>query len=305
MYRRLVGGLLFAVVLSLSIVVPNLGGRRIEGTGTPIQFPADPQVGDCLLEPLNETIFIQPTSSGSSLAPTFAPCGDREAGGQVVAVVRGSGDVRARLRQAAASGVDCYQSSLRNSGLVLAGGRYVLADHSATDPVDWNLTINARTAWVVPGPLLRTVGQTWVACVAAPLSGATFRGQLAGAFSGGTLPDEFSFCWAQNTPSAIGAVPCSSRHLAELVSLGTIPGGTGVALAVITSSCQELAAQVVGRSDPTAAGDLAVRTSVSSDVSTSSTLPQTERVVCYIEPLTRPLSGTLVGLGDRPIPYSN
>jgi hypothetical protein len=297
MHRRLVGGLLFAVALTLAIVIPALGGRRIEGTGTPIQLPVDPQVGDCLLEPLNDVIVFQPTSSGSSLAPTFAPCADRDVGGQVVAVVRATGDGRARLRQAAGSGVDCYQSSLRNSGLVLAGGRHVLSDHSSTDPVDWNLTINARTAWVVPGPLLRTAGQNWVACVAAPLSGATFRGELAGAFSGGTLPDEFSFCWAQNTPSAIGAVPCSSRHFAELVSLGTIPGGAGIGLADIENSCQGLAAQVIGRSDPTAAGALAVRTSVSPEA-------KTQRVICYIEPLGRPLFGTVVGLRDRPIPYS-
>jgi len=125
---------------------------------------------------------------------------------------------------------------------------------------------------------------------------------LAGAFSGGTLPDEFGFCWEQSTPSAIGAVPCGSSHFAELVSLGTIPGGAGVPLADIKSSCQQLAAQVIGRSDPTASGDLAVGTSVSPDVATPS---QTQRVVCYIEPLTRPLSGTLVGLRDRPIPYSN
>ena len=180
MHQRLVGGLLFAVALTLAIVIPNLGGHRIEGIGAPIQLPADPQVGECLLESLNDVILSQPNSAGSSLVPTFAPCGDRDAGGQVVSVVRAIGDVRARLRQAAASGVDCYQSSLRGSGLVLAGGRYVLAGHSSTDPVDWNLTINARTAWVVPGPLLRTAGQTWVACVAAPLRGATFRGQLAG-----------------------------------------------------------------------------------------------------------------------------
>jgi hypothetical protein len=139
-----------------------------------------------------------------------------------------------------------------------------------------------------------------VACVAAPLSGASYRGQLAGAFSGGTLPDAFGFCWAQNTPSAVGSVPCSGRHLSELVSLGTIPDGAGIAPEDIESSCRELAAQVIGRSDPTAAGDLAIGTLVSSDAATSSTL----HVICYIQPLTRPLTGTVVGLRDRPLPYA-
>ena len=162
-----------------------------------------------------------------------------------------------------------------------------------------------RTAWVVPAPLLRNAGQNWVACIAAPLSGAMYRGQLAGAFSGGTLPDEFGFCWQQPTPGALGSVSCGGRHFAELVSLGTVPDGDGIALADINSSCQQLAAQVIGRSDPTVAGNLAVETSVTSHPAGQfSTLPPSLNVVCYIEPLTRPLFGSVVGLRDHPIPYS-
>lgn len=205
------------------------------------------------------------------------------------------------VRASPNSGVDCYHSRLEYSGLVPFGGRYVLADHSSTDAVEWNLTINVRTAWVVPPALLRTAGQDWVACVAAPLSGATFRGQLAGAFGGGKLPDEFGFCWEQSTPGAKGSVSCAGRHFAELVSLGTIPDGTGVALPDIESSCRALSARVIGRADPTADGHLAVGTSVSPDDVQHSTLPQTLRVICYIEPVTHALSGSLVGLRDRPI----
>ena len=161
-----------------------------------------------------------------------------------------------------------------------------------------------RTAWVVPAPLLRTAGRTWVACIAAPLSGAGFRGRLAGAYNGGELPDEFGFCWEQRTPSAQGSVSCGRRHFAELVSLGTIPDGAGIALADIKISCQRLAAQVIGRSDPTAAGYLAIATSVSPVAAQSSPLRQPLHVICDLEPVTGPLSGTLVGLRDHPIPYS-
>jgi hypothetical protein len=304
MHRRLVGGLLFAVALILAAVVPAIGGLRLAGIASPIQLPHYPRVGDCLLQTLNDVILNPPDTTGPTLAPTFAPCDGRNVGGEVVAVVRATGDVRARVQHADASGVDCYHSSLEYSGLIPFGGRYVLAGHSAGDPVDWNLTINARTAWVVPGPLLRTAGQTWVACVAAPLSGATFRGRLADAFHGGELPDEFGFCWIQNTPSANGTASCGGSHYAELVSLGTIQNGAGIAVKDINGSCQRLAAAIVGRSDPTAAGHLAVQTSVSPNAAQTSTPPQPLHVICYIEPLTYPLSGTLVGLRDRPIPYT-
>jgi len=106
------------------------------------------------------------------------------------------------------------------------------------------------------------------------------------------------------TPSAVGSVPCSDRHLSELVSLGTIRDGAGITSEDIERSCRDLAARVIGRSDPTAAGDLAIGTLVSSDAARSPTLAQTLHVTCYIEPLTRPLSGTVVGLRDRPLPYA-
>ena len=158
-----------------------------------------------------------------------------------------------------------------------------------------------RTAWVVPAPLLRTAGRAWVACIAAPLSGAGIRGRLAGAHSGGKLLDEFGFCWEQRTPSTQGSVSCGRCHFAELVSLGTISNGAGIALADIKSSCQRLAAQVIGRSDPTAAG-LVIAPSVSPVAAPSSTQPP--HVICDLEPVTQPLTGTLVGLRDRPIPDS-
>jgi hypothetical protein len=223
----------------------------------------------------------------------------------VVAVVHATGDVQARLSQAKASGVDCYRSSLEYSGLFGRDGRYVLAGRSPDGPVSWNLTINVRSAWVVPAALLRTAGQSWAACVAAPLSGATFRGRLDGAFSGGALPDEFGFCWEQRTPGGKGSVSCGGPHLAELVSLGTIPDASGIAPADIEGSCRRLAALVIGRSDPTAGGLLAVGTSVSAPhVAPVPPLPQPLNVVCYFESLVGPLSGTVVGLHDRPIPYS-
>src|SRR6476661_6284756 len=124
MHRRLVGGLLFAVALVLAAVIPAFGGLRLAGIATPIQLPGDPQVGDCLVESLNDVISNPPDPTEPTLAPTFAPCDGRDVGGEVVAVVQATGsDVRARVQHADASGVDCYHSSLEYSGLVHFVGR--------------------------------------------------------------------------------------------------------------------------------------------------------------------------------------
>jgi len=47
MDRRLAGGLLFAVALTLAVVIPSLGGHRVAGAAATIQLPDDPKVGDC------------------------------------------------------------------------------------------------------------------------------------------------------------------------------------------------------------------------------------------------------------------
>ena len=305
MRRRLIGGLLFVVVLTLAVLVPALGGLRSEGVGTAIELPSDPRVGDCVLEPPTDSAVIPPAASVSMIAPSFAPCDGQPIAGEVVAVVRAAGDDRARLQQVAAIGEDCRGSSLKYSGLVQDDGRYVLADHHLHDVVDWNLSINARTSWVLPPALLRSAGQTWAACIAAPASAAAYRGRLVGAFTDGVLPDEFGVCWEQTAPPAtIDSVSCGDRHLAELVSTGKVPDGGKVTVADIKVSCQQLAAKVIGRADPTAGGQLVVGTAISPDTAQFLALPQPLNVTCYVAPVAQSLSGTLVGLGNRPIPYS-
>jgi len=303
MDRRLIGGLLFAVALTAAVVLPALPGVRLQGVASTIALPDDPQVGDCVLGSGPGLPVIPPDESPAPPAPTFAPCDGRPVAGEVAAVVRATGDDRSRLEQAAASGVDCGQSSLEYSGLLLDDGRFVMSDSAPDDPVSWNLSINMRTAWVPPAPLLQSAGRTWVACVVTPATGGAYLGRLAGAFDNGALPDEFGLCWEKDAPS-IDSVSCASRHLGELMATAAIPDGGKVAVADIMSSCRRLVARVIGRSDPTAGGRLTVEVSLTPDVAQFLTLPQPLRVVCSIAPVAQALSGTVVGLRDRPIPYA-
>ena len=215
-----------------------------------------------------DVAVIPPDGSAAPPAPTFARCDGRPVAGEVVAVVQATGDDRSRLEPAAASGVDCGRSSLEYSGLVPDDGRFVMSDSAPDDPVSWNLSINIRTAWVLPAPLLRSAGRTWAACVVTPATGGAYLGRLAGAFDNGALPDEFGLCWEKDTPR-IDSVSCASRHLGELMATATIPDGGKVAVADITSSCRRLVARVIGRSDPTAGGRLTVEVSLTPDVRSS------------------------------------
>jgi len=303
MDRRLIGGLLFVVALTAAVVLPALPGVRLQGVASTIVLPDDPQVGECVLESGADLAVIPPDESSAPPAPTFAPCDGQPVAGEVVAVVRATGDDRSRLEQAAASGVDCGRSSLEYSGLVLDDGRFVVSDSAPDDPVSWNLSINMRTAWVLPAPLPQSAGRTWVACVVTPATGGTYRGRLAGAFDNGALPDEFGVCWEKDAPST-GSVSCASRHLGELMATATIPDGGTVAVADVMTSCRRLVAKVIGRIDPTAGGRLTVEMLLTPDVAQFLAMPQPLSVVCSIAPVAQALYGTVVGLRDRPIPYA-
>ena len=120
------------------------------------------------------------------------------------------------------------------------------------------------------------------------------------------MPSEFGVCVAQSKPSVfVDPVPCQRPHMAELVSTATVPGGGRTPVTDIKDSCERIAAMVIGRSDPTAAGQLFVETSISPAAAQFLALPQPLDVACYISSATRPLSGTLVELGDGPIRFSS
>jgi hypothetical protein len=64
-----------------------------------------------------------------------------------------------------------------------------------------------------------------------------------------------------------------------------------------------LAARVIGRADPTAGGHLVVGVSPDPGDTILYTIPSLE-IVCYLMPDDHSLTGTLVGLGDQPIPFT-
>ena len=188
----------------------------------------------------------------------------------MVAIINAVGDSAARRVQIANSGLDCRAAALDYAGLVRNEGNYSIPGATAVDPVLWRLSVDLLGTWVLPGELLQAAGRTWAACVVAP-----------------TTADRV----------------CNESHQAELISSGSVPDRAATTPAAIQQSCEELAAGVMRRTDPTAGGGINVR--ISPETSDIQTLRAGNLdVVCFVIPTEHSLAGTVVGIGDRPIPYA-
>jgi len=315
------GALLVVVVLTVAIVIPARSGLRVAGSGVIGVLPADPVVGDCLLQPpyeFWEQASSRPGSESTSqrarknpLAPIFGPCDGGEVAGEVVAIISASGDVVTRRARAAASGLDCRSTALQYAGLFPLGERFVLADRMAVDPVSWQLSISLRGNWMLPSVVMQAAGRSWAACVATPGVSGFYRGRVANSYRGGRLPDLYGTCWDRSTPSAgMDAVDCGESHAAELISVGDVPDRAATTSAAINADCLRLAADVMGRADPTAGGGLQVK--VAPDLPDAPAAPSSPvaeprglNVVCFVTAGERSLTGSLVGIGENPIPYGS
>lgn len=320
MDRRLGGALLVVTVLAVAISVPARDGLRVAGVASMMQFPAAPRVGDCLPEAAGELLgaaetapsravsstvrWRPPESAIEVLGPRFTQCREQSAVGEVVAVITAAGDPQARHQQVQDNGPDCREAGLRYAGLVSAGDHFALPHGTADDPVIWRLSIGIHSAWIYPTPLLQAHGETWAACVISPSNATSFVGPLAKAFDGGTMPSAFGTCWNSREVSAsVETVSCGEPHLAELVSAGFVPDRSTTGTEQVKSSCAELAARVTGMDDPTAGGALVIKTSPETIDTRWASQPVS--ILCYLVAPDRPLSRSLFGLDDQPIPYVN
>lgn len=319
MDRRLAGVLLVVAVCAAAAVVPLLGGLRVAGTARTIGLPPDPQVGDCVVggaEPSREAVgqlspALAPPGS-SELATTrtpvlvsFEPCRGQSVMGEIVGVA--SSPTMANSTFAAPPvGLDCRSSALEYAGLVAVGNRFELPDQPVDDPVSWNLSIDTGNRWVLPATWLLAAGKTWSACIVTPRDGGLYQGRLAAAYDGRRLPDAFGTCWDSRQVSAASRrANCSEPHVAELIAAGRVEDLGTTGSAQITASCTALAAKVMEREDPSAAGELAVQTSPEASrisLRTSGSLS----VLCYVAASgERQLEGSIVGMGDQPLRYAN
>ena len=300
MDRRLAGALLVVAVLTVAVVLPARDGIGIAGVATSIELPADPHVGDCLLT--RYTGFETATAAESQLPLVFGHCSEGEVAGEVLAVLSAVGDPASRAAQVRSVGPDCQQLAFEHAGLLPANGNHYRLLDPPAGPVTWNPAVNLRQAWIFPDPVATAAGRTWAACVAGPARGGLYEGRLLAAYDGGKLPDGFGSCWDQPTVNvAMRQVNCSQAHLSEVISTGTMPAQpANLSRADIEGSCHRLVSRVMDRTDPTADGQLEIRINPDGEPRANRRLD----IICYVVPTEHSLVGTLVGLGDRPVPLT-
>lgn len=301
MERRLAGIVVVLLALCAVVVVPALDGKRVAGSAVATSFPDPPKVGECLRSPFS-LVGVQSGSPAeiSVMDVSLGACAD-SVSGEVVAFW----DTRTAAEQAPAArfGGPCYRQAAEYAGLQ-SGRSTDLPGAPADGPVRWKPTIGFTPYLVVPGDVEQRAGHSWTACLVVPAGGVAYNGTLRDAFLRG-LPAQYGRCFdSANLDLLPTALLCDQPHAAELLATGWIPDRSQVSLTDIERSCRAIAGRLIGTADPTKGEALRVvadRLTLQSDGRPDGPLT----VSCSMTGAgMAQLSGSVIGLGDRPVPVA-
>jgi len=302
MDRRLAGIVVLVVAIVAVAVLPTIEGRRVAGSAVATVFPPPPKIGDCVLPPF-------PSDAQSDgwppeirvTAVRFGSCA-----GTIVGEVVGLRDTET----GEASNADrfrtrgpCFRETAAFAGLQQSGRSTTVPGAPADGPVAWLPTVGFIGYLVVPSTRERNAGRSWAACLAVAPNQPTYQGSLRNAFTTGVFPDQFGLCWAEADLDVMPALlPCAEPHPAELLATGWIRNRSVVSRAEIDASCRDIAGRIMRTDDPTRGGVLTVVTDpVRRDGASTPDSPMS--VGCFVTPAgAAPLTGTVIGLGVRPVP---
>ena len=298
----------------LAVLAPQ-ATRPVAGTPQAAVIPGPPAVGDCLLERISLRNGYETSTGFTVPSARVQPCTGARFG-EVVAVAEAQGVTRPqrleRCGQAARSYLGVGTASAQPAAQAGQPGRTV------DDP--WAPSVRAGLVLAGPDQRQRAAGQDWVACVVdvtVPGGGSgpgdapdTYDGSARGGYDGGRLPSAFAFC--RSGPDVIDAadIPCTQDHPVEVLASTFDVAPT--AAATLQDTCDALAARLTRMPDPMAGGRL--RTVMSSgyvapdgtvhigaDADGHVSLAQC--LIAVVGPGS--LNGTLIGLGDAPVPWAD
>lgn len=301
MERRLAGIVVVLLALCAVVVVPALDGRRVAGSAVALSFPDPPKVGDCLREPFPLTGVQSGSPAEISVTSVNLGACDTSTSGEVVVFW----ETRADAEQAAPSrfGGPCYRQAAEYAGLQ-SGASTDLPGAPTAGPVRWKPTIGFTPYLVVPGELERRAGRTWVACLVVPVGGVAYSGTLRDAVQRG-LPAQYGLCFdSANFDLLPKVLLCDQPHAAELLATGWIPDRSQVSFDDIGKACQRIAGRLIGSADPTkdqALRIVAGRLTLQSDGRPDGPLT----ISCSVTGAgLEQLAGSVIGLGERPVPVA-
>ena len=186
----------------------------------------------------------------------------------------------------------------------------------------WQTFLQIHLALSRPSPRQEAAGQRWAACIvtlrpsdpasatatapapASPRYGSSIRSAL----QTGRQRDQLSNCtaavyWTGGTATD----GCRQPHALEILAYGD-SGDHPVTRVQVELTCQQLARQLTGMPDPTAADALSIQIHVEDNNGAAITTPQIpahSNLACGITTTgSRKLRGSLLALGRQPIPWA-
>ena len=303
MTRRAAGVALLVVALLAVVVVARIGGTRVAGRAIAPPGLSAPTVGDCVAgfadpahaAPTAETSQV-PTTSASPSAPrplpdvgvvdeagvTFSGC----AGGHL-------GEVIAYRRMAQQWQADADRSADIDWCRSVAGDYRAHLQWRVSDAAGglWSPSTGQRFTAVLSAPFVDPQEPRWSACLVLPPAGEKYAGSYVRSLAFGPAPAPFGRCFT-DAPAELPA-SCAEPHTGQEFGISSGPPATARAG---VASCRELIGAMTGMSDPTGGGSL--RTEVVGSTATGSSSCRLAAVG------NRRLTGTLIGIGDAPVPLT-
>jgi hypothetical protein len=292
------------VALVAVIVVPSINGRRLAGSAIASIFPDPPQVGECLRQPLPDSL------SRVGLAPEIAvtaigigACSGFVAG-QIVAFWPTRAAMQADQSARRSSRGPCYRQAAIFAGLPPFQRSTDAFGAPSDGSVAWRPTISFDPYHVTPGIRESNAGRSWIACLVVPRGNRTYPGTLRDALTTGVMPAHFGSCWAGADLDKLPAsLPCDQPHAAELLATGFVRSGFGASTEDVDESCRSIAGRIMRVGDATRGGRLAIVADRLFGEPLSLTDPPSS-IGCFVTTVGgQELSTTLIGLDDRPVPF--
>lgn len=297
---RLHGGILIAMTLLTVAIVPSIIGRRTAGFAQRVDVPI---VGDCLAD------FAWPTGDKPTIQGDVATQPGRSylatSGGRVDCAQTGAGQVLSVAYDRPVATLDdqiaLSSDSLCGSSLGAPGAVLGLPDWSYLDShveIAYYPAVFLRTRLVMPSLAAAQAGSKWVACIATRPDDDTEPIIIPK-----TAPtDLLGICYAQPQPEIdldIGDVPCSEPHLMQVIGRAH-KAGNGPADGDYERACAEYARLTIGPIGQTTIG----RELLTAALNDSAWSQGPGACVVVSSDRSRTLSGSVIGLEDRPLPWS-
>jgi hypothetical protein len=294
MRGRWPGGVALVVAMTAVIAGHGLFRAPASGVAVPVDLPATPRVGACVLYLPDPAADLDSAVAYRNVA--FGPCKGVLAG-EIASVTPGRRTVAdGSIGALMGTSGDCWAAASRYVGLSRVGDLAGSADADPTGDargrVAWRPELQVRGQLVGADVLQTAAGRDWSACVVRPENLDVYLGSVRGALRNGAAPAPYGDCSVSTDLTLSSSVDCANPHATERLGWAAVPSGS-VSAKELTESCLEFARLLLRTGDPTFGGILHIVTHTAGPTTCAAIVRGSAR-----------LTGSLIGIGSRPLPLT-